>query len=275
MPGSFSMLSWSLKRGCRPAASKKGEGAALKRYIFGGVLTAIGVMGFLQASGQYNFGLSVWPVILALAGGLLVSRSLQKGWRPSWIVLGLGLWVGCIGLFTILFDAGVTTVTGATVVKVGWPLLISGIGIAIIAGRCRCSISGLRRGVRGCAIGDRHHGRDRWVLDGDLDLGHGIGDFVIDLTTAEITKGAHRIKAEGTIGDMVIRVPDGVSVTVDAAVGVGRIEILGEERSGFGGVALRRSVQVPEAEAELAITARLRIGDLSVVRLAGGPVIDA
>lgn len=246
-----------------------------KRYALGAVLIALGIMGFLQASGQYDFGLSFWPVLLTLAGGTMVWGSLSKSWGPSWVGLGLGLWIGCIGLFTILHDAGVTEINGGAVARLGWPLLLVGIGASVLMGRRWCDWDHWHKCADRHGIGDRHHARSPWVLDGDLDLSHGIGDFVLDLTTAEITEGIHRIKVGMTIGEMVIRVPDNVSVTVDAAVSIGELEVLDEERSGFGGLSIQKRVEVPGARAELQIEARLRIGELSVIRIAGYPKVTS
>lgn len=244
----------------------------MQRYVFGGALIALGVMCFLQVTGQFDFGLSFWPVLLTLAGGIMVWSSFPKKRAPSWVGLGLGLWVGCIGLFSILHEAGAVAVTGATVARLGWPLLLVGIGVSIFMGRSHCCDWGRWRecGHRH-GIGDRHHARERWVLDGDLDLSHGIGDFVLDLTTAEIAEGVHRIRVGMAIGEMVIRVPDNVDVTVDASVNVGELEVFGEERSGIGGLSIQKRVQAPEAPVKLVIDARLRMGELSVIQVPGYP----
>lgn len=246
----------------------------MKRSIIGLVFIALGIMSFLQGSGEVYFGLSVWPVILTLTGAALVWGSLHKGWGPSWFGIALGLWIGCIGLFTILNNAGVTTIAGATVVRLGWPILLLAIGISIIAGRGHCFGHG-HWFKCGQGVGDRHYGREPWVIEGDSEFIHGVGDFVVDLTTAEFSEGLHRIKVEANIGDVTIRVPDGVDVTVDAAMSIGELNVFGEKRSGLGDLAITNSIKVPEARVQLQISARLRIGDMTVALVPGAAKISS
>ncbi len=237
----------------------------MRRYGWGLVLIALGVMGFLQTTGLFNFGLALWPVFLTLAGGSLVWHSIKQ--RCCWFLLGLGMWVGGIGLFQILFNAGVTAIGGGDVARLGWPLLFVGVGVSFLLGGHHpwCSpawrVGSLRHG-----LGDRHHGRERWVLDGDFDVNHGVGDVVIDLTTADITEGVHRVTVGVNVGDVVIRVPDNVNALVNAAVSIGQLQVFGENRSGLGSLTLRKQVVVADSKVELRIEARLSVGQLTVTQ---------
>ena len=248
----------------------------MERRVWGMVLLALGVMALLQGAGVFYFGLAFWPALLVLAGGALV-RSSFNGWFFSWFLLGLGLWVGCIGLFEILCSAGATAIAAGDVLRFGWPFLLVALGVSILLGE-RAWFSGWRsRGTHpgSCRqwassgghkhhLGDLYHGRESWILGGDLDLQHGIGDFVLDLTTAEISEGRHRVTAKAHIGELLVRVPDNINIEVDASVSIGELQVLGESRSGLGGLRLRRKVLAEDSKTDLFIEARLGIGELVV-----------
>lgn len=249
----------------------------MERRFWGLVLLLIGVAAMLQGIGIYNFGLAFWPVVLLLLGMVLVRFSCIH-WSVSWILLGTGLWVGGIGLLEILFNAGVTTLRGADVTRNAWPILLIALGASIMFGsrtwfKWRCQIS--RENSRSCThhlkMGDLYHGRESWILDGDLDLQHGVGDAVLDLTTAEISEGAHNITIRMSIGELLIRLPDHVSAELDTAVSIGTLQVLDEHRSGFGGLSLQRKITAENAAAVLRIDARLGIGELTVVRAPASP----
>ncbi len=244
-------------------------------------MLALGVLALLQGIGLYNFGLTFWPVILVLAGGALLWGSFKRG-KCLWVLLGLGLWIGGIGLFEILTNAGVTFITGDDIFRHGWPMLLVALGISILLGdrawfpRWRCDVSGSEsdrkgksHGTRWHHVGDLYHGREPWVLDADLDLQHGIGDIVLDLSTAAISDGIHHIHAGASIGELLIRVPDHVNAVVEGSVSIGELEIFGEKRSGLGGLALKQEAWAENSGVELRIETRLGIGSLKVVCVRG------
>lgn len=251
----------------------------MKQRIWGFTLLVLGVLVLLQVTEIYNFGLAFWPVILLFLGIAILWESIGFG-VTSWFLIGLGLWVGSIGLFGILSNAGVTELTGGDLARYGWPLVLVAIGLSILIGdrprikgrffcgkdeKDRVSHAKMRH------IGDLYHGRVPWVLDHDHDFYHGIGDVVIDFTTAEIKPGIHKIYLKTGIGEVTIRIPDRVNIDVEASVGIGELDLFGETRSGFTGLSLDRKVQVEGAEATLQIEARLGIGDLTVQYLPAIP----
>ena len=251
----------------------------MTRQLWGLILLVLGVLVLLQVTGVYNFGLAFWPVVLVLLGIAIIWKSFEFG-GFSWIGLGLGLWLGGIGLFNILYQAGATTLSGSDIASYGWPLLLIALGFSILVGSRRengsfCFIgctdsknmSGRSRkgehSSRMHHIGDLYQGQRPWVLDQDLDLYHGIGEVVLDLTTAEIRPGNHEIFIKAGIGEVSIKAPDGLNVEVDASMGIGEINLFGEERSGFGGISLKHSVEATDAEATVKIVAKLGIGEVN------------
>ena len=242
----------------------------MKHRIWGVILLGIGVLALLQGLGVYYFGLALWPVVLVLLGLVLVWGSFRH-WFLSWFRLGLGLWVGSIGLFEILFNAGVTTIAAREIVNFGWPFLLIAFGLSIIFGNRSRFVGWFSRSNQCCAnrhhYGDIYHGREPWVLDGDFNIEHGIGDVVLDLTTADISEGAHRISVKVSTGELLIRIPDNVNAEIDAAVTVGELKVLGDSRSGVGGLKIRQKIHASESKSELFIEARLGVGDLEVVQI--------
>ena len=79
----------------------------MKRIIWGITLLVLGVLVLLQVLDVVNFGLAFWPVVLLLVGLTIIWESISNRFI-SWFLLGLGLWVGGIGLFNILANSGVT-----------------------------------------------------------------------------------------------------------------------------------------------------------------------
>ncbi len=247
----------------------------MTQKMWGFILLTLGILVLLQVTGVYNLGLAFWPVVLVLLGIAIIWHSFGKG-VFSWVGLGLGLWVGGIGLFNILYNAGATALSGSDVARYGWPLILIALGLSIIFGN--------RFSEKGCCfigstscnhkkgsssrlhhIGDLYQGQRAWVLDQDMDLYHGIGEVVLDLTTAEIKPGTHKIFIKAGIGEVSIKVPDGVNVELEVSMGIGEINLFGEERSGFGGLSMKKVVEVPGAEATVNIEARLGIGEVNAI----------
>lgn len=236
----------------------------MKRQIWGAIFTALGVMALLQAMKIVAFGLAFWPVVWTLLGGAILVSAFRK---VSWFGMALGIWLFGIGLFDILHNAGVSPeVDGGYIFRSGWPVVLVAIGFSMLFGKRwgkMFSFSFDQRHSR--IIGDVRMGQGTWTLDGDLDLSHGVGDVKVDLTTAVITDGVHRIHLHAGIGDAVIRVPDNVNVTVTGKVGIGDLEVLGDRRSGFG-CKLFKKVVVPESPVELIVEVEMGIGDVDVVQ---------
>ncbi len=253
----------------------------MKKRIWGIILLVLGVLVSLQVLGVYELGLAFWPVVLLLLGILILSESISFG-LVSWITLGLGLWVGGIGLFGILSNAGATGISGSDIARFGWPLVLVAIGLSMILGdrnlffrrlfyrheTDRVDWDGYKQ-VR--HIGDLYHGRAPWTLDQNLEFFHGIGDVVVDFTTAEIKPGTHHVYLKAGVGDVTIRVPAGVNVNIDASVGIGELEVFGEQKSGIGGLSIKRVLKADDADATIQLEARMGIGDMKVIYMPAIP----
>jgi lia operon protein LiaF len=249
----------------------------MKRQIWGVVLLLLGILVLLQVIGVYNFGLAFWPVMLLLLGVVIIWESLSFGWT-SWVILGLGLWVGAIGLFGILKNAEVLAIGGSEIARYGWPLILVAIGLSILLGdsfkgkhSCWSGKDAENEGWKRCSklshIGDLYHGRSPWILDSDQEFHHGIGDVVIDLTTADIRPGLHKILVKVGMGEVTVRVPGGVNLDIHATVRIGELRLFEDERTGISGLDLRRAVEVDGAEATVQLEAILGVGEMEILYL--------
>ena len=257
----------------------------MKKQLWGVIFLVLGVLVLLQVLGVYDLGLAFWPTVLLLLGVVILTESISFG-LISWITLGLGLWVGGIGLFGILFNAGVTEISGSDIARFGWPLILVAIGLSILFGDRNLFFRKLfLRGDHDEAagggysqvrhIGDLYHGRAPWTLDQDLEFFHGIGDVVLDFTTAEIKPGTHRVYLKAGVGDVTIRIPDRVNVDIDASVGLGELDVFGEQKSGIGGLSLKRNINVSDTDSTIQIEARMGIGDMKVLYMPAVPGVSS
>lgn len=241
----------------------------MKRSLWGVILIALGVVILLQRFGIFPFGFSFWSLVLLGVGLWLISSGFGRR-GPDWFTLALGVWVGAMGLFSILNDAGLVPVDGGMIARNGWPILIIALGVSIVFGRGPVVVvnsRGRTRESRHQVVGDLNYGSgEHWVLDGDLVLEHSVGDVKVDLTTADITPGSHRIVISQSIGEVVVKVPDNVTVRASGESSIGEIDVLGTVRSGMG-LSAEKTVTVPESPVELVVEVQVRVGSLRISRV--------
>jgi hypothetical protein len=61
----------------------------------------------------------------------------------------------------------------------------------------------------------------------------GAGDFLLDLQQLQVPPGTTPVQARVGVGELVVELPDGVSVRVVASSGLGEVQVLGEQEGGF------------------------------------------
>jgi hypothetical protein len=130
--------------------------------------------------------------------------------------LWLGLLLVAVGAAVVLLPAGV-----------GRGLLIV---LGILLALAGAAVATVDVGLSGGIGEDKEHPRTVADLDDRYELG--IGSLKIDLTDLEVD-GPAELDAQVGIGELVVAVPPGVTVVVDAHTGAGDIQALGEEESGF------------------------------------------
>ena len=92
----------------------------------------------------------------------------------------------------------------------------------------------------------------------------GVGNFELDLRQLQLPLGTTTVKARVGIGQLVVQVPQGVSVQVVASSGLGNVQVFGEEDGGIGSRIDASSEQGGDRHLEL--DARVGLGEVRVDR---------
>jgi hypothetical protein len=111
-------------------------------------------------------------------------------------------------------------------------------------------------------VGDR---TERPATQAELaDYELGVGDFLLDLQQLQVPPGTTAVQARVGIGELVVEVPDEVSVRVVASSGLGQVQVLGEQE---GGVASRIDTTAEAGgDRRLELDLRVGIGQVRVER---------
>jgi hypothetical protein len=91
-----------------------------------------------------------------------------------------------------------------------------------------------------------------------------IGTQTLDLRSVEFPAGVTRIDARTGIGELVVRVPQGVAVEATWRVGIGDARVLNHERSGFGLRDEDRTAGYGTADRRVELVVSVGIGSLVV-----------
>jgi len=87
-------------------------------------------------------------------------------------------------------------------------------------------------GVCGGGVGDR---TERPSSPADLrDYRLAIGQLTLDLSGLQVPQGTTTVQARVGVGELAVRLPEGVAVEVDAGSGIGQVQALDREESGVG-----------------------------------------
>jgi predicted membrane protein len=91
----------------------------------------------------------------------------------------------------------------------------------------------------------------------------GAGNFRLDLRQLQVPAGTTRVQARVGVGELVVELPAGVEVEVDARSGLGNVRALGQEESGLGS---RVEVRDGGDDRRLVLDLRVGIGQVQVDR---------
>jgi Cell wall-active antibiotics response 4TMS YvqF len=106
----------------------------------------------------------------------------------------------------------------------------------------------------GGGVGDR---TERPATPADLkDYQLAAGDFLLDLRQLQVPPGTTTVGARVGIGELVVEVPDGVTVRVVSSAGIGELQVVGEQDSGFA----NRLDTTVEAGSDRRLELDLRVG---------------
>lgn len=117
--------------------------------------------------------------------------------------------------------------------------------------------------TRSSLIGDFHLTTGRYEMR-NLNIWHGVGNVVIDLSRALLPDEECFLVVNGWIGDVTIYVPIDLPVSVSAEVTVGDLEVLGHRQGGLNRQ-VRMSAQHYESSGKkVNIVISLIVGDIDV-----------
>jgi hypothetical protein len=90
------------------------------------------------------------------------------------------------------------------------------------------------------------------------------GDLLVDLRQLQVPPGTTAVEARVGAGELVVLVPGGVSVEVQARSGLGEVQVLGQQKSGLG----NRLYTIADAAGDgtLRLDVRVGLGQVRVER---------
>jgi Cell wall-active antibiotics response LiaF, C-terminal len=153
-------------------------------------------------------------LVLVGVGWLLDASGVEVPWRAV--------------LPAALIAVGLATVAGAFRDRQSALLLV---GLLLVAVLTVASATDWNLPVGG-GVGDR---TERPISPADLrDYRLAIGQLTVDLSGLQVPPGTTTVQASVGVGELAVRLPEGVPVEVDAGSGIGQVQALDREESGFG-----------------------------------------
>ncbi|MDF2682624.1 MAG: hypothetical protein K0R47_3814 [Brevibacillus sp.] len=263
------------------------------------ILTGIGL--FLDSLNIISFGLfDLWPMVLVYFGVRLWGQNKRIGGGILFslgIIIALEMWfgIGIDDLFQLVIPIlfvyfGFRLIRGKTREKepVVGKKFTSGEGEASVGTAMRDeqgvpdpmsedpvkitekeNTAILRHGKslpkdsRSSLIGDFHLTSGRFELS-HLQVWHGIGDVVIDLSRAMLMQEEAQLTVEGWIGDVTIYVPVDLPVSVSAELSVGDLEVFSNRQGGINRSIMIRSDHYDQAVHKVNLHISLLVGDIKV-----------
>jgi hypothetical protein len=111
-------------------------------------------------------------------------------------------------------------------------------------------------------VGDR---TERPITPAEVDEYElGVGNLVVDLRGLQVPAGTTAVEARLGVGELVVELPDGVSVEVVASSGLGEVQVLGQQEGGFGS-RIDATSEVG-GDRRLRVDARVGLGQVRVER---------
>ncbi len=142
-----------------------------------------------------------------------------------------------------------------------WPSLLILLGLALLL---RPQLIGISARAPQRLLGDIRRGSGWQVTDEEFWVG--IGDVKLDLTSAEIPEGETHIRVAGLIGDVRMKVPEGVGVSVSSSGLVGGVRLFGKKRDTILTTIRMDSDDYETAERKIRLDETLLVGDVRIER---------
>jgi hypothetical protein len=92
----------------------------------------------------------------------------------------------------------------------------------------------------------------------------GVGNLLVDLRQLQVPPGTTVVEARLGVGELVVELPDGVTVEVAARSGLGEVQALGQQEGGFG--SRIDTTEGDGGDRRLRVDARVGLGQVRVER---------
>lgn len=201
--------------------------------------------------------------------------------RRSLAAVTVGLAFVATGTIALLLTLGVelpvTTLVPVLLILVGLGVVFSAVrgesssgvlGFAVFLGVVLAigSLLGavLDTPIRG-GVGERHH-RPAAATELQDEYRLLMGTLVVDLREVEFGPGTTEIEASTVLGEVQVRLPEDIAVSVDSSVGGGTATILGVTEEGLSVGNDRQSDDYVDAEQRLDLTVGVGLGEVTVTR---------
>ena len=142
-----------------------------------------------------------------------------------------------------------------------WPTGFIGLGVWLIIHQKKCSLT---YSTDQKIIGDITY-RGAWRLT-NKDIYLGIGDIVLDLTQAETPSGKTQIRIYGFIGEIDIRVPKNLGISVSCTGFITDTNILGQKDDKFFATLYRESKNFSTTRKQIQLESTFFISEIKIVQ---------
>ncbi len=229
--------------------------------LAGGLLLLASNFGFIQPFSVWDLWplLVIWPATKLIFGeAILVSRRgtrrerIRLGRSPGFLIVGLWVLAGAFG--QLLHNLRVIPFDWGDIAYWTLPLLLVGLGLAVMfrsrrrlfewerpgwragttPGQAPGGAPGVETSGTSALVGDLCYGARPWVFKSPMRVSLLAGDLEMDLTTARLDPGDNFLTVRCWAGDVSIRVPENVEVTVEARASAGELRVFDEYREGVG-----------------------------------------
>lgn len=192
-------------------------------------------------------------------------RKRPLGWGIVLIVLGI-LWLLALADAQVRWELllpAVIVLVGVLVLAAGrWWSVDGLVGLGLVLSVIALTLP-FSSGPWSLSAGERTHAPSEVVeISGQHALG--AGSLTFDLRELDLTDGVTDLTARVGVGELIVRVPEGVTVTGTTVVAIGENTTLGHTRGGFA--ARLRLEDAPTAGPVLDLDLGVGIGRIEVVR---------
>jgi phage shock protein C len=250
----------------------------------------VGLLGFAAVVwlSQVRFVVhpaDLWLAALIVGGGIVWlhyagghAPAPRREPRASLFPVVVGVLIAVLGLLGLLEAVGATHVDWRIVLAVAAFLAGAAVVFGAATGRAVGAVAMLGlvllvalvlafalRVPLFAGFGDRV---ERPLLAAGFDRTYklGVGNFTVDLRDLRLASGTTKVRVQLGVGDLVVRVPYGVTVVADGHASAGNVRVFGREGNGLG--VRREAIAYGSRQSgrQLVVDADIGVGNLEVRR---------